>query len=143
MRHSTDEGSTVKSRLFTIISLGSFLLCIATAALWLRSYCVYDAFNWERPGSQLQSRFSMVVSRHGRLSYLGEDRSLCGWPPNRGYFEDVNGIHGLVTAASLITSQRQQELHAGIFDLYRSTSQIGFAIPDAVLIFLASICPGI
>lgn len=42
----------MRRRPFAVVSIVSLLLCVATAVLWVRSYYVWDGFDWDRrPGA--------------------------------------------------------------------------------------------
>jgi hypothetical protein len=48
-RANYTEGADVNRRLFTILSAVLLVLCIATAALWARSYWVAEQIGYTRP----------------------------------------------------------------------------------------------
>jgi hypothetical protein len=60
------EGSNIRRRTFTALSVLSLLLCLATPALWVRSYRIGDAVGW--PGETL------AATSEGRLyfSFIAE-----------------------------------------------------------------------
>jgi hypothetical protein len=51
----------VKRRLFNLLAAVSLVLCVATVALWVRSFCVGDQVNYYTAG--LRSRYSMGTIR--------------------------------------------------------------------------------
>ena len=52
----------MKRRLINIVAVASLMLCLATVALWVRSYWIYDSIEWM---SDYRQRF--VACRGGRV----------------------------------------------------------------------------
>jgi hypothetical protein len=82
----------VLRQLFTPASGLSLLLCLATAALWVRSYHATDVLKWDRPVSHAMYHLRRVVSYRGVVTYTREDtgyptgeRVSSGWPPVSTY----------------------------------------------------------
>src|SRR5665213_716 len=78
----------MRRRLFVIISALSMLLCVATAALWVRSMTHYDnaGFNWKRSdanGETKHCHFWFFTARGGMLVKLqiGSLVDFVGAPP--------------------------------------------------------------
>src|SRR4051812_45021766 len=64
---------------FNALAATSLLLCLATAALWVRSYWVYDVFTAQRPEA---SRDGQYGERHYQclvMSYQGDFAAWWGW----------------------------------------------------------------
>jgi len=55
-------------RLFTLASAGSFVLCLATVVLWVRSYFVIDDFNWVARSSFGSDQGAVYFSR-GKIEW--------------------------------------------------------------------------
>jgi hypothetical protein len=91
--------TTVKRRLLNILAAISLLLCVATLALWVRSYWAADAVDWEGSndilgaGSQ-KGRILIVVTRNsGNVGDTGFQFQI-GRSPNQLKFEDEFGNDG-------------------------------------------------
>ena len=86
----------MKRRLFNILTVLSLLLCVATAGLWVRSYCVLDSVY--SCSSLNASREFTRISLHSRSGLLcWEDtyrRAYRGYEPDRAYppFHDVSAL---------------------------------------------------
>jgi hypothetical protein len=59
----------VKRRLVTLAAGASLLLCIATVALWVRSYHTHDAICWAKSGGQ----YRCLDSAWGSIIYLRDE----------------------------------------------------------------------
>ena len=84
--------SQAMRRFFTLCSAISMALCVATAAMWVRSYQATDVANWDRPVSHSMYHLRRLVSYRGVVTYTHEDtgypvgeRIAPGWPPVRVY----------------------------------------------------------
>jgi hypothetical protein len=64
----------MRRKLFTFLSAVSLVLCVATVALWVRSYRVMDAL--ARPIEGDDGARVVLFSSHGRLAFL---RRWSGW----------------------------------------------------------------
>ena len=67
------ERSNIRRRLFTALSVLSLLLCVATLALWVRSYRIGDAVGW--PGETLAATYE------GKLHFSFIDKKIANENP--------------------------------------------------------------
>ena len=72
-------------RLLNLLTAPSLLLCVAVIALWVRSYCVWDALEKSRPEmcSAVELRSGELVWTHtdwAKVAFaIVEDSGECGW----------------------------------------------------------------
>lgn len=119
----------------------SLIIGVAIAGLWVRSYWVYDAYNWERPGPQLRHRFSLIVSQRGVLSYDREDLKHRNWFPKQGYFEYWSGIHGISSQTTTVPPAWHFNMNIWIVRLHASVPEIAIEVPYAPPVLLLFLCP--
>jgi hypothetical protein len=59
----------VKRRVFNVLAAVSLLLCVATAALWVRSHWVIDRFEYSPTVSAHAGSLSMFDDEPGRMHF--------------------------------------------------------------------------
>ena len=70
LANGAGDGSTVKRWLFNVAAALCLMLCVATVALWLRSYTTGDDWEYQTAGDRL----FVVLSLNGNLFLCAVDR---------------------------------------------------------------------
>jgi hypothetical protein len=97
---------SLKRRLFNILCILSLLLCVATAALWVRSYYRYDQLLRLSPYSRIDFASLRGTAACGRFDYYDHERFVpasAGW---EFYGGSTDGITGGIDLAEETDSGR-------------------------------------
>jgi hypothetical protein len=126
---------------FNALAAVSLAVCLALIVLWVRSCWIYDAYNWQRPGTPSLYDFSLLVSQRGFVKFAREDRDRPPWPPTRGYFQYWDGIKE-VSGPNPPREVRRIDWGGEAMGLLITDKRIVVVVPDAVLMLLAALLPG-
>jgi hypothetical protein len=125
---------------FNALAAVSFAVCLSLIVLWVRSCWIYDAYNWQRPGTRSLCDFSLLVSRSGILIFEREDRDRPPWPPTRGYFQYWDGTKE-VSGPNEPREVRRIDWGGEAMGLHITDKRIVVVVPDVVLILFAVLLP--
>jgi hypothetical protein len=89
----------VPRRLLTLAAVASLVLCVATVALWVRSYCRADVIGYQSHGERrlgvVRIRVSWIHSNVGELAFVAETIAMAsGSAPTDSRWEYVTRAAG-------------------------------------------------
>jgi hypothetical protein len=113
----------LRRRLFDFLTILSLLLCLATAALWVRSYWACYKLTYVRPDSQNRAEFIWMGTNYGELSLGSTHQPM-------GLSTDVKRQWGIQALASDPRTYEADTKALRTRNLGQSASAMGFGYVD-------------
>jgi hypothetical protein len=138
MRHTDHDeggGNRMIRRLFTIASGISLLLCVATVALWVRSYRIGEEWLWmDRSDGSTDNHANKIRSGNGRILFVRFQSSWMG-----------KGVYHFVLTTTKITDPAQQPVAGnllGVYWLWQARKHVhGCLMPYGVIVLATTVVP--